>query len=153
MDRINTIEITGIFKTEAITATFTKQFLAINTKDSRDGAFKEAQFDMYIKPDIISQWNIQEGQEIKVKGWIAFNFNQQGRSFPKMVVTEVLEVGQAQAQPAYQGQGQTQAYPAQQQPTPGQTPQAPQAPGQIPQVPGQVPQVPPQAPQTPNNLR
>ncbi len=125
MERINDVTVTGIYRTEQVSATFTKQILEINSKD-RDGQWKPAQLDIYIKDDLKASSAIQEGMEAKLKGWIAFNFATGGRSFPKVIVTEVLEV----AQPQYQN---------------NQAAQSPQA--GIPPVPGAAPHAPMQAPQ------
>lgn len=151
MERVNEVTVTGIYKTEQVSATFTKQILEINSKD-RDGQWRPAQLDIYIKDDLKASSGIQEGMEAKLKGWIAFNFATGGRSFPKVVVTDVLEA----AQPQYQNQAAQTAQPVGIPPVPGAAPTAPIAaapvqplpaqPGQPIQQPAGVP-VMPQAPQ------
>lgn len=97
MARINEVSITGIFRTEQVSPTFTKQILEVNSKD-RDGQWRPAQLDIYIKDDLKASSGIQEGLEMTIKGWIAFNFASGGRSFPKVIVTEISNVGQPQFQ-------------------------------------------------------
>lgn len=163
MEKQNEVILTGIFKTEAVTPTFTKQFLEINSKD-RDGQWKAAQMDIYIKDDVRAAKGLQEGMEAKIKGWIAFNFATGGRSFPKVVVTEIVEC----AQPTFQGQQAQAGQPAMAgvPPMPGAAPQAPGMQAQpvsnfpqqpaapvapsmgVPAAPG-VPQMPTQAPTVP----
>ena len=139
MDRINDVTVTGIYRTEQVSPTFTKQILEMNSKD-RDGQWKPAQLDIYIKDDLKAASGIQEGMEAKLKGWIAFNFATGGRSFPKIIVTEVIEV----AQPQYQNQAAAQAPQAGIPPVPGAAPMAPMAPQGTPVQP--LPQGTPVAP-------
>jgi len=122
MQNQNEITISGTFVTEQVTATFTKQILKIPTKN-REGQQVEGDLDIYIKPELVQQWGIQDGSKVKLKGWIAFNFAPNGRSFPKVLATEIKEVEAAQPQP--QPQVQQPAMQAVQQPAMS----APQAPG------------------------
>jgi len=145
MEKINAVNLSGIFKTEQVTPTFTKQILEMNSKD-RDGQWRPAHLDIYIKDDIKQAAGLQEGSEIKVKGWIAFNFASGGRAFPKVIVTEIEEVELASPdnqQPTQQQAGIP--------PMPGMPPQ-PMAPNTPPvqpldSMPGMPPQ--PMAPNTP----
>ena len=95
MQRENNVVLTGIFKTEQMSPTFTKQMIVFSSKD-RDGNWRDGEFDIYIKPDIILAKDIQPGDVIKVKGFIVFNFftKQDGTvmSFPKLLVSEVLDI-------------------------------------------------------------
>jgi len=154
MEKINQVNLSGIYKTEAVTPTFTKQILEMNSKD-RDGQWRPAQLDIYIKDDIKQAAGLQEGAEIRFKGWIAFNFASGGRAFPKVIVTEIEEVAmpapnnQAGVQPAAGippvPDAMAPQTPAQNIPPvqPLDSVGAPQAPG-IPTPPGM-----PQAPQAP----
>jgi len=154
MQKENSVTLTGVFKTEQVTPTFAKQVLAFSSKD-RDNQWKEGNFEIYIKPDLVQQSGIQPGDNVKIKGFMVFNFftKQDGTqmSFPKLIVSEVVEreVGQgAQAQAGAQP-GQPQIQPTQPTtlaasvpPVPGQAPSAPVAPAQ-PQAAQPTPPVPP----------
>ena len=97
MTMTNEVVVTGYFNTEAVTATFTKQILKVSTKN-REGQQAWGELDIYIKPDLISQYNITNGALIKIKGFIVFNFAPNGKTFPKVLVTEIKEI-------EYPGQG------------------------------------------------
>jgi len=148
MQNQNEITISGTFVTEQVTATFTKQILKIPTKN-REGQQVEGDLDIYIKPELIQQWGIQDGAKVKLKGWIAFNFAPNGRSFPKVLATEIKEV-EAAGQPAAQPQPQAQPQVQQPQMQAVQQPamSAPQAPGVQPPAMGAPAQ--PQAPVAPS---
>ena len=71
MQKENNVVMTGVYVTEAITNTFTKQSIRFASKD-RDGQWKDGDFESYIKPDLVQQSGIQPGDTIKVKGFLVF---------------------------------------------------------------------------------
>lgn len=149
MQKENSVVLTGTFKIEQVTPTFSKQLIAFASKD-REGNLKEGNFEIYIKPDLIQQSGVNPGDTVKVKGFMVFNFftKQDGTqmSFPKLIVSEIVEkeVGQGTqantGQPAVQPTQPTTMAPAGVPPVPGQAPTAPV--GQ-PQQDFQAPPVPP----------
>jgi len=98
MQKENSVVLTGTFKVEQVTPTFSKQVITFASKD-RDGQWREGDFETYIKPDLVASSGIQPGDTVKVKGFLVFNFfnKQDGTtmSFPKLIVSEVLEREQA----------------------------------------------------------
>ena len=143
--KANEVKITGVLATEQVSATFSKQVLQINAKDTKDNQWKTATMEIYIKPDLTAQVGAQDGDKIYLEGWLAFNF-WNGRSFPRIVATSIQVVekgGQQQAQQqAQQPQQSAQNYNAPQNvgPAPTGAPTAPTIPG-VPGVPG-VPGIP-----------
>ena len=99
---VNEVKIQGIFDLKQITLTFQKQILLIKAKDTRDQQWKNAELEIYIKPDLITQNQINTGDTIIVEGWIAFNFSPSGMSFPRVVATNVIKVQSAQQNQASQ---------------------------------------------------
>ena len=143
---VNEVNIEGVLSTEQVSATFSKQVLLINAKDTKDNQWKEAKMEVYVKPELLNQVGAAEGDKIVVHGWLAFNF-WNGRSFPRVVATsvELIEKGAnpaAQAQQPQQPQQAPNVNPMQQQGT--MVPPQPQQPVQqpAPNVPN-VPNVPP----------
>ena len=153
MNKTNEVILTGTYRTEQVTPTFEKQVLTFASKD-RDGQWKDGDFEIYVKPELIQQTGVTNGDTVKIRGFLVFNFftKQDGTqmTFPKMIVTEVQEVekaGAPQAQPAQQAApvqptqptGYAQGVP----PAPGSAPTAPQAamPGMppVPPAPGVAP--------------
>jgi single-stranded DNA-binding protein len=142
--KANEVKLTGVLGTQQISATFSKQVLYINAKDTKDNQWKQAEMEIYIKPDLNTQAGAQDGDKIYIEGWLAFNF-WNGRSFPRIVVTSVQVIEKAGAQQNNQAPAAVQPtqpnYNAPQ-PAPANTaPQAPQAAApqggpQIPEVPG-----------------
>lgn len=150
MDNKNEVVLTGTYKTVLVGANnFEKQVLAFNSKD-KEGQWKEGEFETYIKPDLAAQSGIAAGDQVRVKGFLVFNFftKQDGTqmSFPKLIVTEVQEVEKAQA--GAQAGGYTAPQPTQPAgyaggipPAPGGAPMAPPAaagyaqPGVVPGMP------------------
>ena len=150
LKRTNEVKIAGVLSEQQVTATFKKQVILVNAKDTKDNQWKQAEMEIYIKPDLLAQTGAAVGDTILITGWLAFNF-WNGRSFPRIVATEVQLIEKAGAQ----AQGGPAAAPAQ-----AQAPQnfnSPQYAGQVtgaqpvgvpgapvggPQVPG-VPGVPP----------
>ena len=129
--KANEVKLTGVLGTQQISATFSKQVLYINAKDTKDNQWKQAEIEIYIKPDLNTQVGAQDGDKIYIEGWLAFNF-WNGRSFPRIVATSVQVVEKAGAQ-------QNNQAPAAVQPTQPNynAPQpAPQGGPQIPEVPG-----------------
>jgi hypothetical protein len=152
MQKTNEITLTGTFKTEQVTPTFTKQLISFASKD-RDGNWKDGDFEIYVKPDLVTQSGIQNGDLVKLKGFMVFNFftktDGTQMTFPKMIVGEVLErevqqAGAQQPQTAVAQPTQPTTMAPTMPPMPGAAPQAPQAP-QAPAMPqmGGVPPVPP----------
>jgi hypothetical protein len=152
MNKTNEVILTGTYRTEQVTPTFEKQVLTFASKD-RDGQWKDGDFELYVKPELAQQSGITPGDQIKVKGFMVFNFftKQDGTqmAFPKMIATEIQEVEKAGAaaapqQPApiqpTQPTGYAQGVP----PMPGAAPAAPQAAPGIPPMPP-APGVPPAA--------
>ncbi len=143
MQKENSVTLTGVFTLEQITSSFQKQSIVFGSKD-RDGNWKDGNFELYVKPDLVQQSGITAGDVIKAKGFMVFSFftKQDGTqmSFPKLIVTEVLEVEKAGTQP-----GVAQAQPTQPQAmmNTGNTMQPPM-PGQAPTMPPQPQQVAPQ---------
>lgn len=151
MNKVNEVVLTGTYKTVQVSPTFEKQVLTFASKD-RDGQWKDGDFEMYVKPDLAQQSGIVPGDQIKVKGFMVFNFftKQDGTemAFPKLIATEIQEVEKAgigtqqQAAPIQPTQptGYAQGVP----PMPGAAPTAPQAaPGMppMPPAPGVAPTV------------
>ncbi len=144
MQRENSTVMTGTFKTDQITATFEKQSIVFASKN-RDGNWQDGDFECYIKPDLIQQSGLQNGDLIKASGFLVFNFftKQDGTvmTFPKFIVNEVKELEKAgagqQAQAAPQPAMNTGA--PMTPPQPGGAPMAPPTPGVVPPMPG-VPQ-------------
>lgn len=95
MDNVNNVTIVGIYREIKVTETFTKQALEWNAKD-RTGTWKPGTFDIYLKEDLKISKNIKVGSKMKISGWLTFNFftKQDGSqmTFPKLIVSEVLEV-------------------------------------------------------------
>ncbi len=135
MQKTNDVTLTGVFTLTQITATFQKQSIVFASKD-RDGAYKNGDFEIYCKPDLLQQSGLASGDEAKLKGFMVFSFFTKAdgtqMSFPKLIVTEVVEVEKAGTQP------QTA------QPTQPQAMMQPGVPTQPP-VPGAAPTAPPQA--------
>ncbi len=131
MTKENNIVLTGVFTKTMVTNTFEKQEIVFASKD-RDGQWRDGGFELYIKPDLLQQTAVQAGDTIKVKGFLVFSFFTKAdgtqMSFPKMIVTEVLEVEKAGAAGA--------------QPTQPQT-MVPQPQSMQPPVPGTAPTMPP----------
>ncbi len=146
MQRTNDVTLTGTFKTEAVSNTFSKQTIAFDSKN-RDGQWETGGFEIYVKQDLMSTSGMAEGDTIKIKGFMVFSFftKQDGTkmSFPKMIVTEVLELEKAGAQPQAAQAGQ---------PIQPTQPQAMMNPGVAvqPPVPGAAPMAPPQPSMDPN---
>jgi len=105
LKRTNEVKIAGRLDQQQVTATFSKQVLKINAKDTKDNQWKEAEIEVYIKPDLTAQTGAAIGDTILLEGWLAFNF-WNGRSFPRIVATsvQVLEKAGAQQQPQTQQQ-------------------------------------------------
>jgi hypothetical protein len=146
---LNEVKLTGTLGTQQITPTFSKQVLYINAKDTKDNQWKQAEMEIYIKPELKN--GAIDGDKINITGWLAFNF-WNDRSFPRIVVTsvEVIEKGQgASVQTTQSTQPTNPAFNAPQSPqtaqptnpapqpqmTGGGGPQIPQAPS-IPTPPG-----------------
>ena len=147
MQKENTLVLTGIYKEEQVTPTFSKQVLEFDSKD-RDGNWKPGTFEIYINQDLIQSSGIQTGDTVKLSGFMVFSFYTKAdgttMTFPKMIVTEVREreaagAGQQPAPQPTQPTGYAQGVP----PTPGAAPTAPQM-GGVPPVPP-APGVPPAA--------
>ena len=141
--KANVVKLTGVLGTEQITATFSKNVLLINAKDTKDNQWKQASFEIYIKPEIANAIGVQDGDKIYVEGWLAFNF-WNNRSFPRIVATsvEIIEKAGAQAtapQPQQSGFNQPQQAAPQPQSQPAYQPQQPAAP----QAPAGIPTPPP----------
>jgi len=141
MQKTNEVILTGTFKTEAVSPTFSKQVIAFDSK-TREGTWQEGQFEIYIKPDLVTSSGIQEGDTVKIKGFMVFNFwGEPQKSFAKMIVNEVLEkeAPGADGQPAQPTQP-TQPAGIAQPPHPGMAPQpgipVPPQPGVAPAAPG-----------------
>ena len=130
----NEVKIQGIFDLKQITPTFQKQILLIRAKDTRDQQWKNAELEIYIKPDLLTQNQINSGDTIIVDGWIAFNFSPNGTSFPRVVATNVVKVQSAQQNQANQSNQQSQFNHPQQVAPQAQT-QSPSANVGIPEVP------------------
>ena len=111
LKRTNEVKVAGRLDQQQITATFSKQVLKINAKDTKDNQWKEAEIEVYIKPDLAAQTGAAIGDTVLIEGWLAFNF-WNGRSFPRIVATnvQVLEKAgaQQQAQQAQQAQPNSQ---------------------------------------------
>lgn len=141
MNKENSVTLTGTYRTEQVTATFEKTVLTFASKD-RDGAWKDGDLEMYLKPELVQQAGIVAGDTIKIKGFLVFNFftKQDGTTmtFPKIIATEVVEVEKAGAG-NFQG---NQAQPAAAQPTQpaGYAAGVPPVPGSAPTAPGVAPQ-------------
>ncbi len=153
MTRENNVTLTGVFTLTQITSTFEKQSLVFASKD-RDGAFKNGDFEIYCKPDLMQQSGLAAGDEAKLKGFMVFSFFTKAdgtqMSFPKLIVTEVLEVEKAGAvagvQPT-QPQAMMQPGTPMQPPVPGGAPMAPPQPQAVPQpIPQATEAFPPVAP-------
>ncbi len=103
MQKTNDVTLTGVFTLTQITDTFQKQSVVFGSKD-RDGNWKDGDFEIYVKPDLIQQNAIANGDTVKLKGFMVFSFftKQDGTqmSFPKLIATDVLEVEKAGIQPA-----------------------------------------------------
>jgi len=84
----NEVKIAGVLGQQQVTPTFTKQVLIIRAKDTKDQQWKNAEIEIYIKPDLIQQTGAAVGDTILVNGWLAFNFWNE-RSFPRIVATEI----------------------------------------------------------------
>ncbi len=100
MQKTNDVTLTGVFTKTMVTATFEKQSITFASKD-RDGNWKDGDFEIYVKPDLAAQTGIDAGDTVKLKGFLVFSFFTKAdgtqMSFPKMIVTEVLEVEKAGA--------------------------------------------------------
>ena len=94
MEKENTVILTGTYTTVQATPTFTKQVLQMNAKD-RNGQWQVGEVDVYIKDELVQGFT--EGFTLKIKGFLTFNF-WNGRSFPKVIVTEILAFEPAQQQ-------------------------------------------------------
>jgi single-stranded DNA-binding protein len=150
MDNKNEVVLTGTYRTIKVSETFEKQVISFNSKD-REGQWKTGDFEAYVKPDVIQQSGVQVGDQVRVKGFLVFNFYNKPdgtqMSFPKLIVNEIQEVekaGQAQGQAqgaAFAQPTQPAGYAATTPPVPGAAPTAPMAP-----QPGQAPGM-PMAPQ------
>jgi len=152
MNKVNEVILTGIYRTVQATPTFEKQVLVFASKD-RDGQWKDGELEMYLKPDLIQQFGVTVGDQIKIKGFMVFNFftKQDGTqmSFPKIIATEIQEIekagagSQPAAQPAPVQPTQPAGYAQGVPPVPGSAPAAPAAPVApqqgmpVPPVPGQ----------------
>ncbi len=138
MQKTNDVTLTGVFTLTQITATFEKQSLVFASKD-REGAWKNGDFEIYCKPDLLQQSGLASGDEAKLKGFMVFSFFTKAdgtqMSFPKLIVTEVMEVEKAGAVAG--------AQPQMAQPTQPQAMMQPGVPTQPP-VPGAAPMAPPQ---------
>jgi len=143
LKRTNEVKIAGRLDQQQITATFSKQVLKINAKDTKDNQWKEAEIEVYIKPDLVAQTGAAIGDTILLEGWLAFNF-WNGRSFPRIVATNVQVLEKAGAQQQAQAQAQTQSQQVQQNPQFNQPQVAGEAPvaNNGPMVPN-IPDVPP----------
>jgi hypothetical protein len=137
MQKENSVVLTGTYTTTQITATFEKQVIRFASK-ARDGSWKDGELEIYIKPELVQQTGIQNGDTIKLAGFMVFNFmtKRDGTefSFPKVIVTEIREIEKpgAQQQAAQPQQEMTPPNPNQMSPgvppMPGTAPTAPQAP-------------------------
>lgn len=137
MERKNELVITGTYRTSEVTPTFTKTYLEISAKD-REGNWRPGEIDVWIKDELKDSSGLKEGMDVKMKGWLTFNFSPAGKSFPKIICSEIIECEENRFNA---GQGSTPQMP---------TPQAPQP--NIPsinQFPNQGYVVAPQAPQAP----
>ncbi len=155
MTKENNVTLTGVFTLTQITDTFQKQSVVFASKD-RDGAWKDGDFEIYCKPDLMQQSGLQSGDTVKLKGFMVFSFftKQDGTqmSFPKLIVTEVAEVEKAGVQPQA---GITPTQPASmvqpgvpvQPPVPGMAPMAPQPQAGVQPVPQAAAFPPPMPPQ------
>jgi len=114
--KANVVKLTGVLGTEQISATFSKNVLLINAKDTKDNQWKQASFEIYIKPEIANAIGVQDGDKIYVEGWLAFNF-WNNRSFPRLVATSVEVIEKAGAQQQQTPQPQQQSNPQFNQPT------------------------------------
>ena len=88
LKRTNEVKIAGRLDQQQVTTTFSKQVLKINAKDTKDNQWKEAEIEIYIKPDLLTQSGAAIGDIILLEGWLAFNF-WNDRSFPRIVATNV----------------------------------------------------------------
>ncbi len=164
MQKENNVTLTGVFTLTQITSSFEKQSIVFASKD-RDGAWKNGDFEIYCKPDLLQQSGLAAGDEAKLKGFMVFSFFTKAdgtqMSFPKLIVTEVVEVEKAgavagvqpQVQPT-QPQAMMQPGTPMQPPVPGGAPMAPPQPQAVPQPVPQAadafpPVVPPMAPPQP----
>lgn len=97
--RTNEVKIAGVISEQQVTPTFKKQVLKIRAKDTKDNQWKDAEIEIYIKPELYQQTGAAIGDTVLIEGWLAFNF-WNGRSFPRIVVTslQVLEKAQSQQQ-------------------------------------------------------
>ncbi len=135
MQKTNDVVLTGVFTKTMVTSTFEKQELVFASKD-RDGQWRDGGFELYLKPDLVQQTGVQAGDTVKVKGFMVFSFFVKNdgtqMSFPKLIVTEVLEVEKAgvgvSTQPTQPTQPQTMVQPTMQPPTPGVAPTMPPQP-------------------------
>jgi len=95
--RINEVKIAGVISEQQVTPTFKKQVLKIRAKDTKDQQWKDAEIEIYIKPELYQRTGAAIGDTVLIEGWLAFNF-WNDRSFPRIVVTnlEVLEKAQTQ---------------------------------------------------------
>jgi hypothetical protein len=147
MTKENSVVVTGVFTTRQITDSFVGQMLAFDSK-RKDGSWGTGHLDIYIKDDLLNQYGIAPGDTIKVKGFIVFNFFTRNdgteTTFPKIIVTDILEVEKAGTVPNQYGSQPQQAQP-QAQPQMQTQPQ-PQAPNTyaagVPPVPGSAPTAP-----------
>ena len=73
MTKENSVVLTGIYRTEQVTPTFEKTVLTFASKD-RDGTWKDGDFEIYIKPELIQQFALVAGDNVKLKGFLVFNF-------------------------------------------------------------------------------
>ena len=92
----NEVKIAGVLGQQQVTPTFTKQVLIIRAKDTKDQQWKNAEIEIYIKPDLIQQSGAAVGDTILLNGWLAFNF-WNDRSFPRIVATEIQVLEKANA--------------------------------------------------------
>ena len=139
LTRTNEVSIYGTIGEQQVTQTFSKQVIFINSKDTKDNQWKQAEMEIYIKPDLMAQTGATFGDKVVLTGWLAFNF-WNNRSFPRIVATNVTIVekgGQpaAQAQPAAMAQQPAQNFNQPQQVAPQPTAQAPAGIPSVPDVP------------------
>jgi len=95
--KVNEVKIAGVISEQQVTPTFKKQVLKIRAKDTKDQQWKDAEIEVYIKPELYQRTGAAIGDTVLIEGWLAFNF-WNDRSFPRIVVTklEVLEKAQTQ---------------------------------------------------------
>jgi len=137
LKRTNEVKIAGKLAEQQITPTFTKQVLKINAKDTKANQWKEAEIEIYIKPDLLTQSGAVVGDTILAEGWLAFNF-WNDRSFPRIVATNVQVLEKAGTQQQTQ-QAQPQSNPQFNQPqVAGETPTVNDGPA-IPDIPNVPP--------------